>query len=79
MGALEPRIVERGLASAVVIDTVVAKYCDHLPLYWQAAMLRPVSEVNVNAAGPGGGNAGAPLFQKFGNANKLNETAGSTP
>ena len=35
--------------------------------------LRPVSEVNVNAAGPGGGNAGTPLFQKFGNANTIND------
>ena len=40
MPVLEPRIVEKGLASnAVVINTVVAKYCDHLPLYRQAAML----------------------------------------
>ncbi|HXB75657.1 MAG TPA: carboxypeptidase regulatory-like domain-containing protein [Candidatus Acidoferrales bacterium] len=35
--------------------------------------VRPVSEVNVNAAGPGGGNAGTPLFQKFGNANTIND------
>jgi len=40
MAPLEDRIVEKGLASdAVVIDTVVAKYCDHLPLYRQAVML----------------------------------------
>lgn len=32
----EPRIVEKGLASdRVVVGTVVAKYCDHLPLYRQ--------------------------------------------
>jgi len=37
---LAPRIVDKGLASdRVVIETVVAKYCDHLPLYRQAAML----------------------------------------
>src|ERR1700730_13908906 len=37
---LAERIVEKGLASdAVVINTVVAKYCDHLPLYRQAVML----------------------------------------
>lgn len=31
---VEPRIMEKGLASdRIVIDTVVAKYCDHLPLY----------------------------------------------
>jgi transposase len=30
MAPLEPRIIEKGLASdAVVIDTVVSKYCDH--------------------------------------------------
>ena len=33
-------IVEKGLVSSrVVINTVVAKYCDHLPLYRQSAML----------------------------------------
>jgi transposase len=37
---LAERIVEKGLASdAVVIDTVVAKYGDHLPLYRQAVRL----------------------------------------
>ena len=31
------RIIEKGLASdQVVIDTVVRKYCDHLPLYRQS-------------------------------------------
>lgn len=35
--------------------------------------VRSVSEVNINAAGPGGGNAGTPLFQKFGNANTIND------
>ena len=40
MPELKPRIVDKGLASdRVVIETVVAKYCDHLPLYRQAAML----------------------------------------
>src|SRR6201996_4559385 len=40
MPPLAPRIVEKGLASdRVVIETVVAKYCDHLPLYRQEAML----------------------------------------
>jgi transposase len=30
MAPLEPRIIEKGLASdSVVIDTVIAKYCDH--------------------------------------------------
>ena len=37
---LAERIVEKGLASdRVVINTVVAKYCDHLPLYRQAVMI----------------------------------------
>lgn len=32
MAELAPRIVEKGLASdRVVVETVVAKYCDHLP------------------------------------------------
>jgi len=35
--------------------------------------VRPVSEVNINAAGPGTGNAGTPLFAKFGNANTIND------
>ena len=39
MAPLEERIVEKGLASDhVVIDMVVSKYCDHLPLYRQAAI-----------------------------------------
>lgn len=51
MGALEPRIVEKGLASdAVVIDTVVAKYCDHLPLYRQAAMLERETGLEIGRA-----------------------------
>ena len=37
---IPPRIIEKGLASdRIVIDTVVNKYCDHLPLYRQSAML----------------------------------------
>src|ERR1700679_3116723 len=40
MPPLAPRIVEKGLASdRVIIETVVAKYCDHLPLYRQEAMI----------------------------------------
>jgi transposase len=34
------RIIDKGLVSdRVVIDTVVGKYCDHLPLYRQSAIL----------------------------------------
>ena len=51
MAPLEPRIVEKGLASdRVVIDTVVAKYCDHLPLYRQAAMLEREAGVEIGRA-----------------------------
>ena len=47
----EPRIVEKGLASdGVVIGTVVAKYCDHLPLYRQAAMLEREAGVEIGRA-----------------------------
>jgi len=48
---LGPRIVEKGLASdAVVIATVVAKYCDHLPLYRQAAILEREAGVEIGRA-----------------------------
>ena len=51
MPELAPRIVEKGLASdAVVIDTVVAKYCDHLPLYRQEAMLEREAGVEISRA-----------------------------
>lgn len=51
MAPLEPRIVEKGLASdAVVIDTVVSKYSDHLPLYRQAAILEREAGVEIGRA-----------------------------
>jgi transposase len=52
MGAVLPeRIVEKGLASdALVIQTVVGKYCDHLPLYRQAAMLEREAGVEISRA-----------------------------
>jgi transposase len=51
MPALEPRIVDKGVASdRVVIDTVVAKYCDHLPLYRQQAMLEREAGVEISRA-----------------------------
>jgi transposase len=47
----EPRIVEKGLASdRVVIDTVVAKYCDHLPLYGQQMILEREASVEISRA-----------------------------
>jgi transposase len=51
MPALEPRIVDKGLASdRVVIQTVVAKYCDHLPLYRQQAILEREAGVEISRA-----------------------------
>lgn len=51
MPELEPRIVEKGLGSdAVVIQTVTAKYCDHLPLYRQQAILEREAGVEISRA-----------------------------
>jgi transposase len=51
MPKLRPRIVDKGLASdRVVIETVVAKYCDHLPLYRQAAMLEREAGLEIGRA-----------------------------
>ena len=46
-----PRIVEKGLASDnVVIDAVVSKYCDHLPLYRQAVILEREAGLEIGRA-----------------------------
>lgn len=51
MPELAPRIVEKGLASdTVVINTVIAKYCDHLPLYRQPTILEREAGVDVSRA-----------------------------
>lgn len=51
MAPLEPRIIEKGVASdAVVIDTIVKKYCDHLPLYRQSAILEREAGVEMSRA-----------------------------
>jgi transposase len=48
---LPERIVEKGLGSdRVVIDTVVSKYCDHLPLYRQAAILERETGIEIGRA-----------------------------
>ena len=48
---LAERIVEKGLASdAVVINPMVAKYCDHLPLYRQAMMIEREAGVEIGRA-----------------------------
>lgn len=45
------RIVEKGLASdRVVVETVVSKYCDHLPLYRQAVMLEREVGIEIGRA-----------------------------
>lgn len=45
------RIVEKGLVSdRVVIDTVVAKYSDHLPLYRQSAILEREAGIEISRA-----------------------------
>jgi transposase len=49
MPVLEPRIIEKGLASdRVVVATVVNKYCDHLPLYRQEAMLEREAGLTIS-------------------------------
>jgi transposase len=51
MPEIAPRIVEKGLASdRVVIETVVAKYCDHVPLYRQEAMIEREAGVELSRA-----------------------------
>ena len=51
MPPLAARIVEKGLASdPVIVDTVVAKYSDHLPLYRQAAMLEREAGLEIGRA-----------------------------
>jgi transposase len=45
------RIIDKGLVSdRVVIDTVVAKYSDHLPLYRQSAILEREAGVEISRA-----------------------------
>ena len=51
MAPVAARIVEKGLASdRVVVQTVVSKYCDHLPLYRQAAILEREGGVDIGRA-----------------------------
>jgi len=46
---LPDRIVEKGLASdRIVVDTVIRKYCDHLPLYRQEAILRRETGLEIS-------------------------------
>ena len=51
MAELAPRIVEKGIASdRVVVETVIAKYCDHLPLYRQESMLHREAGLEISRA-----------------------------
>jgi hypothetical protein len=48
---LPVRIIEKGLASdRVVIDTVVSKYADHVPLYRQSAILERETGIELSRA-----------------------------
>jgi transposase len=48
---LPERIIEKGLVSdRVVIDTLVSKYSDHLPLYRQSAILEREAGVSISRA-----------------------------
>jgi transposase len=48
---LPARIIEKGLASdRVVIDTVVRKYADHLPLYRQSVILERETGLSISRA-----------------------------
>lgn len=48
---LPARIVEKGLASdGIVVATVIAKYCDHLPLYRQEGILQREAGVEISRA-----------------------------
>jgi transposase len=48
---LSARIIEKSLVSdRIVIDAVVSKYCDHLPLYRQSAMLERDTSVAISRA-----------------------------
>jgi len=43
------RIIEKGLVSdRVVVDTVISKYCDHLPLYRQSVILKRETGVELS-------------------------------
>jgi transposase len=48
---LPPRIIEKSLASdRIVIDTIINKYCNHLPLYRQSAILERDTGLELSRA-----------------------------
>jgi transposase len=47
--ALPARIIDKSLASdRIIVDTVIAKYCDHVPLYRQSAILERETSVEIS-------------------------------
>lgn len=49
MPELAPRIVPKGLVSdSIVVDVLIGKYCDHLPLYRQSSMLERETSVEIS-------------------------------
>jgi transposase len=51
MAPLPARIIEKSVASdAVIIDTVISKYCDHVPLYRQAVILEREAGLEIGRA-----------------------------
>ena len=51
MAPLAPRIIAKSQASdRIIVDTVVSKYCDHLPLYRQEAILEREAGVDISRA-----------------------------
>jgi len=48
---LPVRIIDKGLVSdRIVIETLIRKYCDHLPLYRQSAMLERDTDIEISRA-----------------------------
>lgn len=48
---MPPRIIEKGLVSdRVVIDTIISKYSDHLPLYRQSVILERETGLEISRA-----------------------------
>ena len=51
LAPLPPAIIAKGLAGdAIVVEALMAKYCDHLPLYRQSVMLQRESGVEISRA-----------------------------
>jgi transposase len=47
---LPARIIEKALAGDRVVDTVVSKYADHVPLYRQSAILERETGIELSRA-----------------------------